>query len=160
MNNQLMDNTIYDTLIGDEQYICNKDCEKYHECGSHIRFFGPACVNETLNQRANPFVPDDRYRKDHLGNPDYFWQHLQVYTLKCDDPLWFLTFRLYFKWITDPQKIKIVIGWIGRHLYQPCPPEKINGKSICDRKKCPLTPLIYGYSPTADDYANYKKQWQ
>lgn len=148
------------TLNINERYDNNcRKCSTYALCGSHIRLFGPDCVEETLNMKKNSDVQKDRSRKNSLGCRSDFWQHLRVYSKACDDPLSFLTLRLYFRWITDR---KIQIGWIGRHLYLPCKSydERTNSVPNCGRPfDCPLNPLCEDHDPKKDKLTNYLKQW-
>jgi hypothetical protein len=162
----VMDGTSITKIYSDHRYNdCKQDCELFSECGSHIRLFGVNCINETKNQKNNPnnpFVEKDRTRKNNQGSDNPFWIHLRPKNRYCDDPLWFLTLRIHFRWIRSDKKIEI--GWIGRHLYLPCHKKNKQTQIIegCERSnECPLNPNCPSplRDPNLNEYENYLKQW-
>lgn len=145
----------------DERYNdnCNSTCERYLECASYFRLFGLDCVNDREKNKNNLFMLQDRIKKSLYGEKIEFWHHLRIYSYKCYNDLWFLSLRLYFRWISSN---RIEIGWIGRHLYQPC--ERRNKESnkiiYCEREKdCPRNQKCSLHNTNISDYDNFLKQW-
>lgn len=153
-NNHFNENCFKYEILPDsnECYHCN--CDARNICGSNIRFFGVDCAGESQTNKDNKDVIKDRTKKNSNGSDDVYWLHLRPNNCGCDGELWFITFRIYFKFISAKQ---IEIGWIGRHLYQPC--RKKNKIYKCERPKCPLNPDSPDYDKNDDDLTNFLKQW-
>jgi len=134
---------------GNRCYSCIGNCEFLDECGSNIKFFGVDCADEKLEHKYYSYIEEDRKKLNSKGSKEIYWMHLRPQTKECDDDLWSLTLRIHFKYLGNR---KIEIGWIGRHLYLPCP--KRNNITKCIRTECPL------HDPKNDNLENYKKQWQ
>jgi len=100
---------------------CIDKCDFLETCGSYIHFFGADCIDDhrnNFNTSINTtFMIKDRTRKNSQGVDSVYWHHIRINTISCDDNLWFLTLRIYFKQFSNN---KIEIGWIGRHLYNRC----------------------------------------
>jgi len=138
---------------------CNLKCEFLEECGSNIKYFGVDCSDEWYERKKEIFVEKDRTKKDIEGNESKYWIHLKLNNKVCRDPLWFMNLRIHFRYIGNE---KIEIGWIGRHLYLPCPIIDIQERMLCIRDKCPFhpkNPLNPPYDKNADELTNYLKQW-
>jgi hypothetical protein len=141
-----------------ERYCCNDKCEFYKSCGSNIRFFGVDCCDESDGIKGNIHAEADRKRKSSDGDYPIYWTHLRLRSYSCDDPLWFLTLRIHFRLLEPLSARKIEIGWIGRHLYRPCPKKKKN-LDCNDRLECSLNQKSSLYDLNADELTNYLKQW-
>jgi len=139
------------------RYSCKGKCEFLEVCGSNIRYFGVDCVDERWGHKSNSFVIEDRKKMDSKDNKNVYWTHLRPKSFECDDPLWFLTFRIHFRLLKPYTAKKIEIGWIGRHLYLPC--RKKDNISDCKRPDCPVNPKSPLHDPKADELTNYLKQW-
>jgi hypothetical protein len=107
-------------------YCCGSPyCRFSDACRSFIYFLGVKCSDENQNQlENNKKMYDERVRGNGKGGKELFRLHLKPHTELCDSNAFFLTLRIYFEW--DNEEKKIVIGWLGRHLYLPlrCPPHK------------------------------------
>jgi len=154
-----------------ECYSCYKShgydtyyCDNY--CNQNNRFYGVDCSDENNNyknkgnnidEKVRILIEMDRtkYNSEGKGKKSTYWLHLKPYRFHCDDFLWFLSLRIYFKWLELSKKIEI--GWIGRHLYLPCP--KKDNINDCQRKVCPLHPNSPIRNLNVDELANYLKQW-
>ncbi|GHU70253.1 hypothetical protein FACS189450_04400 [Spirochaetia bacterium] len=103
---------------------CNSPyCEYFDVCKSFIYLLGVRCSDENQNQLDdNRKVYDERIRGNGRGKKELFRIHLKPHTEPCFSSVFLLTLRIYFKW--DREEEKIIIGWLGRHLYLPikCPP--------------------------------------
>jgi hypothetical protein len=141
---------------GEDGYICKNKCDLLEICGSNIRYFGVDCTDERWEHYNDIFVKNDRTIKDNAGVENKYWMHLKPKSKHCDDPLWFLALRIHFRYIDSTKKIEI--GWIGRHLYVPCP--KRNDFSKCERPECPLNPISNDNDSNADELTNYLKQYK
>ena len=143
-----IDNKVGNINENERYHSCKYGCDRLINCGAHIRYFGADCVDETLKDKNNPDV-----KKNRTIDNNIYWLHLRPYNINCDAPLWFLGLRIHFRWITNR---KIEIGWIGRHLFAPCPKrDPADGKiKKCNRPECP----IYK-DPKGNEYINFRKDW-
>jgi hypothetical protein len=105
-------------------YCCgNPYCKFSGVCKSFIYFLGVKCSDENQKQLENSReMSDERMRGNGKGGKELFRLHLKPHTEPCFSNVLFLTLRIYFKW--DTKEKKIIVGWLGRHLYIPlkCPP--------------------------------------
>jgi hypothetical protein len=137
---------------------CKEKCDFLETCGSYIHYFGADCVDEyNKNDNRTKFIKKDRNRIDSQGikSPDsMYWHHLRLKTVPCDDQLYFLALRIYFRQLLTGQ---IEIGWIGRHLYSYC--RNKYHISDCNRPDCRRNPNSPLHDPILDDYQNFLKEW-
>jgi hypothetical protein len=122
-------------------YCCGSPyCKFSNICKSFIYFLGVKCSDENEKQlESSKKMFDERMRGNGKGRKELFSLHLKPHSEPCDSDVLFLTLRIYFKW--DNEEKKIVIGWLGRHLYLPlkCP----SYKTSCLRwdKGCPANEI-------------------
>ena len=132
---------------------CKPGCNYLLDCGANIRYFGADCVDEKKDHKIIEEVEDERTK-----NNRKFWLHIRPNNINCEDKFWYFSLRIHFRWVTNN---KIEIGWIGRHLYLPCPKKNQDSGEIvnCNRLECPINPSSPLHDPTLSDYENFKKQW-
>jgi len=135
---------------------CKPGCINLEWCGSHIRYFGVDCVDETYNMKNEPsgFV-----KKDRTINNNEYWLHLKIFNISCKDEFWYFSLRIHFRWIANN---KIEIGSIGRHRYLPCEykdPKTGLMKKKCYRKDCRINPDSPFHNKAKSDYENLMDEW-
>jgi len=133
---------------------CWKNCDFLEYCSSYIHYFGIDCVDEKRKRELD--IQNDRKWKNNQGSESFYWHHLRLKTIPCDDPLWFLSLRIHFRW--DDINNKIEIGWIGRHLFTKCERnEDMNCKRLLE---CPVHKESNKRDKNLTNFENFLKQWE